>query len=603
MTSLPFDCARGAALRFCAMLPPPGFRGVFRSDASARAVYSESAGVLRVVPLAVAVPADAEDVVRLLVWAAERGTPVVPRGSGSSMSGAAVGDGVVLDLSRLRHGPAADASWQLVRCGPGVTRGAVERAARAHGLRFPVDPSSGAFCTVGGMAATNAAGARSLRYGATRHWVIGLDCVFADGSRAWVRRDGVLPRAVAPLARFARAAASMRERARAIAVPAVRKNSSGYALDAFAESGDLVDLLVGSEGTLAVFVGLELALAEAPARTASLLAAWPTLAHAVRGAELAREAGASACELLDRTFLDLAKEGGRVPVGGDYEAVLLIELESEARGGGTGAPRAGTRSVTVDDAAGESGDSGAPTRPPSDAAPNADGATRRDGIAARADALARAFRLAGASAVEVGLDPAAEESLWSLRHAVSPILSRLDASIASMQIIEDGVVPPARLADYVAGVRAALARAGVPGVIFGHAGDANVHVNPLVDVSRAGWRDRVDRLLDEVVTLTATLGGTLAGEHGDGRLRTPLLDRVWSADAIDLFREVKAIFDPSGILNPGVKVPVADGRALGDIKYDPALAALPGDARRVLERVSRERAYDRPRLEMLDEPV
>ena len=592
------------------MFAPAAFRGTFRTDTVARAVYSESAGVLRSAPRAVAVPSDTDDVAALLAWATANHTPIIPRGSGSSMSGAAVGDGVLLDLSVLRDGPEVDPSWLLVRCGPGVTRGSVERAARAHGLRFPVDPSSGAFCSVGGMASTNAAGARTLRYGAMRHWVLGLDCVFADGSRAWVRRGALLPDSIAPLARFAAAAEVLRERARSVALPEVRKNASGYGLAAFADSGDLVDLLVGSEGTLAAFVGLELGLVEGAAGTASLLVAFPTLGEAVRGAELAREAGASACELLDRTFLDLAKEAGRIPLEREFEAVLLIELESarqEQEGRSASVDReafvAESRSVAVDDAADIEGDMSEST-----IASTIDGGRRppprvHAALVARAEALERAMRRAGASAVRIGLDRESEEGLWSLRHAVSPILSRLDSSIASMQVIEDGVVPPHRLGEYVAGVRRALERAGFRGVIFGHAADANVHVNALVDLSRAGWRSRLERLLDDVVELTARLGGTLSGEHGDGRLRTPLLPRVWPVDALELFREIKALFDPTATLNPGVKVPIAGARPLGDIKYDPALPPLPISAQRVLERVSRERAYDRLRLELLDEAV
>jgi hypothetical protein len=138
-------------------------------------------------------------------------------------------------------------------------------------------------------------------------------------------------------------------------------------------------------------------------------------------------------------------------------------------------------------------------------------------------------------------------------------------------------------------------------VIFGHAGDSHAHVNALVDVRRPDWRACVERILDGVTSLAANLGGTLAGEHGDGRLRTPLMGRVWSSEVLDRFRDVKDAFDPLGILNPGVKVALPAERALGAIKYDPALAALPSRARSALERVERDRAYARLRLELLDE--
>src|SRR5690242_5012766 len=188
--------------------PPSGFRGTFRDDLDARAVYSEAAGIARILPRAVAVPADADDVCTLVRWAAETRTPLVPRGSGSSMAGGAIGDGVIVDLSRLAMLGAVDAAQRTIRCGPGVLRDAVDAAARAVGLQFPVDPSSGAYCTVGGMASTNSAGAHTLRYGAMRPWVQALDCVFVDGSRAEVRR-GAPPPDVPPLRRFLAAAPAL----------------------------------------------------------------------------------------------------------------------------------------------------------------------------------------------------------------------------------------------------------------------------------------------------------------------------------------------------------------------------------------------------------
>jgi FAD/FMN-containing dehydrogenase len=215
--------------------------------------------------------------------------------------------------------------------------------------------------------------------------------------------------------------------------------------------------------------------------------------------------------------------------------------------------------------------------------------------------LERAFRLNGATTVQLAFDVRAEHALWELRHAASPILATLAPTLASMQFIEDGAVPPDRLPAYVRGVREALARQGIRGVIFGHAGDAHVHVNPLVDLSRPDWRAAIEALLDEVTALAARLGGTLAGEHGDGRLRTPLLDRMWSGEARARFALVKRSFDPSGIFNPGVKVPLPGQRPIGDVKYDPALPPLPDGSRRVLARVAAERAYGRSRLEMLDE--
>lgn len=550
------------------MRRPAGFRGTFRDDDAARAVYAEAAGIARVIPLAVAVPADAADVATLARWASATETPLVPRGSGSSMAGGAVGPGVIVDLSRLDAIGAVDAAARRVRVGPGAVLAAVDAAARRHGLRFPPDPSSAKFCTVGGMASTNAAGAHTLRHGATRPWIVAVDCVFADGTRAELRRGAPAPEGVPAVERFlrdVRPALLAHEAARPSVHAGVRKESSGYAVADYARSGDLVDLLVGSEGTLALLVGLELALARVPGATSSALAAFPTLEAAVEAATLARDvAGASACELLDRTFLDLVASGsaalgdnalGSPAVPAGTEAVLLAEVEGR----------------DLDDAA------------------------------ERARALGAAFERAGASHVTLALDDVTEPALWELRHAASPVLARLDPALKSMQFIEDGAVPPGQVPAYVRGVREALARRGVRGVIFGHAGDAHVHVNPLVDVGRPEWREQVSGLLDDVVALTARLGGTLAGEHGDGRLRTPLLEQLWPAETRAIFARVKSSFDPVGVLNPGVIVPLGGQRAIGDVKYDPALPPLPPAARATLDRVERERAYARSRLALLDE--
>lgn len=543
--------------------PPRDFRGTFRTNVEARAVYSEAAGIQQIWPLAVAVPATAEDVLVLVQWARAHAVALIPRGSGTSMAGGAIGPGVIVDLGHLRSAEPIDRQRQRVRVEPGIRRDEVDAGADACGLRFPVDPSSGAYCTIGGMASTNAAGAHTLKYGAMRPWVVALDCVFANGTRAVVRRGEPPPADSPPISRFLRDVAPAIRAADPASLrhAQVRKESSGYALADFAARGEVIDLLVGSEGTLALFVGVELALCRRPGATASVLAAFPSLDAAVAGATAARAAGASACELLDRTFLDLVREAtdaapGAATLPDDAEAVLLVEMEGESAGA----------------------------------------------VAEETQALARALRGAGAALVTLALDPTSEQTLWHLRHAASPALARLDPALKSMQFIEDGAVPPLRLADYVRGVRAALARHGVRGAIFGHAGDANVHVNPLIDVRQPQWHDQVAGLLADVTALTARLGGTLTGEHGDGRLRTPLLDAVWGgagSPALHLFAAVKTAFDPHGLLNPGVKVPPPGEHGIGAIKYDPALAPLPVAARRALDQVADRRAYATPRLDLL----
>ncbi len=536
---------------------PRGFRGAFRTDAAARAVYSEAAGIGRIIPRAVAVATDAEDVSVLVRWASDAGHPIIARGSGSSMSGGAIGDGVILDCSRLRRLDDIDPAARSIRAGVGVLRGELDRRARSGGLRFPVDPSSGEFCTIGGMAATNAAGPHSLRHGPTRPWILALDCVFADGSTGTVRRGGRLAADIGAVNRFHGTvhpdllAPPARPRSHA----GVLKDSSGYAIAAYAESQDLVDILVGSEGTLAVFTGVEVALTHVAAASASMFVSFRDLGRAVEAAIRAREHGAAACELLDRTFLTIAARAGAsaIPVKAGAEAALLVEVEC-----------AGTREA-----------------------------------AAQIEAFRSLFRSLDADDSIVAAGPGHEADLWSFRHAASPAIARMDPALRSMQFIEDAAVPPGNLAAYVRGVREALDRNDTLGVIFGHAGDAHIHVNPLLDVSRPDWRARVERILLEVTDLVSRLDGTLTGEHGDGRLRTPLLDRVWSAEEREQFALIKHAFDPEGILNPGVKVPVAGQKAIDAVKYDPSEQALPRAARMALDVVERERAYARLRLDLL----
>jgi len=536
---------------------PKSFRGTLRDDRLARELYSEGAGIARCLPLAVAVPVDALDVSVLVRWARTNGYSLMPRGSASGMAAGAIGPGIAVDLSRMNHIGAVDLGSQTIRVGAGAIRAHVDATANAAGLRFPVDPSSGAFCTIGGMVGTNAAGARSLRFGPTRAWVSGLECVFDDGSIAWVRRGELPPSRVPAVLRLQETLEliGVHTKPESLVHHGVRKESSGYAIADYLQcprddASGLVALLVGSEGTLAFFTQIELALLPVAGATASLLAQFETLEAATECALVAQEFGASACELLDRTFLDVAASKNATGRSWHAEAVLLIEMEAD------------------NDLDAQRG----------------------------ANTLVAALWKHGAREVAVGLSVEAQHELWSLRHAASPILASLAPRLRSMQFIEDGCVPPANLPAYVRGIRRILSRAEFTGVIFGHAGDAHIHVNPLIDTTQPDWRDRVHRALLEACELTARLGGTLAGEHGDGRLRAPLLQHIWNTEALAAFANVKAAADPTGVLNAGCKVAPADSFLRGDIRYDPAIPPLSPSARTILDQVEQTRDWSRFRL-------
>ena len=533
------------------MRASPRLRGAFRTDDRARACYAEGAGIYRIVPSAVAVPADVADLRTLVRWAAADGTPLVARGAGSAMGGGNVGDGVLVDLTAL--GPVIieiDVPARRARVSAGVTAHALDAAARGHGLRFPPIPSSGRFATLGGMVATNAAGASAVWCGSIRPWIHALEWIDAAGEmHRWVR--GAPPehpgRWTAIAERILASTDEIRRR-----FPKVRKNSSGYAVGAFLESGDLLDLLIGSEGTLGFITALECGLAPLQGATAGLRLALRSLDDLADVVTALLPLRPAAVELLDRTFLELvAGQGGEVPaVGKGADAVLLVEFERATDAAARGAVGDAVRAVS-----------------------------------------------AWTADVETAVTPAESERLWSLRHAASPILARLPATKRSMQVIEDGAVPVARLADYVRLVRRVTRAHAIEAVIFGHAGDGHVHVNLLVDTTRAGWEGAVAAVLREVTDGTAALGGTPSGEHGDGRLRAFAVERVFGAELLRLFRDIKAAFDPMWILNPGIKLP-SRVDPMSHLKMGAGAAPIPDDIAQALRDIERTGGYDRSRLEL-----
>jgi FAD/FMN-containing dehydrogenase len=536
------------------MLPPPPIRGLYRTDLRARAAYAEGAGIYRIVPEAVCVPADRQDVVSLVRWAASHRAPLVPRGAGSAMGGGNVGEGVLVDLTGLERRLEVHPAERLAQTSANITLAELNAAADPHGLRLPPDPSSGRWATVGGLVSTNAAGARSVRYGSVRRWVRAVELVTPAGEVLHLRRGGgsgdgaveTARRFETELAPVLRAAAPLI----ASRFPRTRKNSSGYALDDWLASGDLLDLIVGAEGTLGLIVGVEWALDPIPADRAALRIELRSLDDLVKVVAALHGAGPSAIELLDRSFLELVSRTVEGEGLARAEAILLVELE---------------RSDPAE-------------------------------LARAVEDAAEAVRPIAAS-VQTGLSPTSAARLWALRHAASPILAGLPEHRRSLQIVEDGCVPVERTGDYIRAVRHAAASRGIAAVVFGHAGDGHVHVNLLPEIERQGWEAAVADLLDEVTSALVRLGGTPAGEHGDGRLRAGLLARVYGEEVVDLFRRLKQCFDPLGILAPGVILPAGEP-AIGRLKVGTGAAPLPDDIARALREIERNGGYARSRLEL-----
>jgi FAD/FMN-containing dehydrogenase len=391
-----------------------------------------------------------------------------------------------------------------------------------------------------------------------RSWVEALTIVTAEADLVALRRGKTQPESAA-LTRFDRdAAPAIASAAPLIAArfPHTHKNSSGYALDAYLASGDVLDLVIGSEGTLAIVTEVEWRLDPKPACRAGLRVSLRSLDELGPAVTALSSADPSAVELLDRSFLELVGSAALSEAGlvsSDAEAVLLVELE-----------RANDKSLTQ--------------------------------ALEQARSAVRPFALS----VESGISAQAADRLWAIRHAASPILARLPEEQRSLQVIEDACVPIAGMGEYIRAVRRVVAETGIPAVMFGHAGDGHIHVNLLPDVSRPGWEAAIVRVMNAVTETVVRLGGTLSGEHGDGRLRADALARVYGSEIVELFRRVKRSFDPLGIFNPGIILPSGDP-PISRLKVGATAAPLPDDLQRSLREIERTGGYGRCRLELAGE--
>ncbi len=474
-------------------------RGDVLCDDVSRALYSTAACIFRIMPAGVVVPRDRQDVVRVVRYAAERGVPVTPRGGGTGLGGQTLGEGIIIDFSKyMNRILETDQVQQWVRVQPGVVLGDLNRHLRRFGLWFPPDPSSGDQATIGGMIANNAAGSRTVKYGSTRDYVLGLDCVMDDGSFSGEARWKDIERRVSELIAKNRAVIDRSK-------PDVLKNSSGYHL--YDPVFDMNRLVVGSEGTLAVVVEAKLRIARRPAEVGLLRFYFDDIEKTNRAVQAIRPLGPSTLEVVDKTMIDLVR--GSVP-----------ELSRQL-------PE-GLRAILLCEFDGERGD--------------------------EVMAMVEKARGAVSEAMEVKVASGAyAEALWKVRKAASPILDRMRGAMRSTRIVEDAAVHPDRMAAYIEGLKGIFRRHGVDGIIFGHAGSGNVHVNVIMDTCDPAHHAKILPICSDVADLVASLKGTLSGEHGDGILRAAYVHRIFG-DLVPVFEEVKRIFDPRGVLNPGKKI-------------------------------------------------
>ncbi|MCC6476816.1 FAD-binding protein, partial [bacterium] len=416
-------------------------------------------------PDVVARPVSVEQVQAIVRVCSKLGVPIIPRGGGTGLSGGAlpVRGGVVLSLDRMNRIMEIDCENFFVMTEPGVITQTLQAEVETLGLFYPVDPASRGSCTIGGNVAEGAGGPRALKYGTTKDYVYGLDVVLADGS----------------LAKFGGKRL---------------KDVAGF---------NMVQLFVGSEGTLGVVVGITLKLLPLPKYRRTLLAPFDVMDDAARAVPAILSRGVIPCalEFMERDCLKAIelKRGEAVPFS-DKAACLLIEVD-------------GNDEATLDQEILEIG---------------------------------AALEDCGAGDVFVAEGHAQQEKIWAIRRAAGEAVKSI-----SPYKEEDTVVPRAKLPELVRGVHEICARWGIRVICYGHAGDGNIHCNLLkADLPDAKWKDELPDAIREIFRLTVSLGGTITGEHGVGWVQKEYLPLALGEAEVEAMRAVKSAMDPTGIFNP-----------------------------------------------------
>ncbi|MCQ0011198.1 FAD-binding and (Fe-S)-binding domain-containing protein [Actinomadura madurae] len=520
-----------------------GVSGVDDS-ALARSMYSSDASLYRVPPRVVVTPREAGELPVVLEVCRDAGVPLTMRGGGTSIAGNAVGPGVVVDVSRhlnrvLEIDP--EAGTALVE--PGIVQARLHEVAAGHGLRFGPDPSTRTRATLGGMIGNNACGSRALGYGRTSDNVLGLDVVAGSGERL---RLGDVPGAKTGGALLDRLRGLAGENLALIRTEFGRfgRQVSGYSLEhLLPEKGfDIARALVGTEGTLALTLAARLRMVREPACRLLVVLGYGSMAEAADAVPAILPYGPVACEGLDSRITNVVRErrgADAVPPLPAGSGWLLVELAG---------PEPGALRATAGKVVGESG-------------------------------------CTGSMLVE---DMALADALWRIREDGSGLVARTPEGEQAHAGWEDAAVPPERLGAYLREFEALLGEHDLFGVPYGHFGDGCIHVRIDFPFGRADGTRVFRDFLNEAAALAARHGGTMSGEHGDGRARSELLPHMYSAEALALCAEVKDVFDPGGVLNPGIVVrpaPVdADVRAVRLIPLNRGLGLAYRDDRGDLSR-------------------
>ncbi|MHB8189233.1 MAG: FAD-binding and (Fe-S)-binding domain-containing protein [Ferrimicrobium sp.] len=469
---------------------------------SRRAQYASDASNYRVVPAAVVFPRSIEDIMAAQQVSMTTGIPLTLRGGGTSVAGNAIGPGMVLDTSRhLNRIVDIDLSAMTATVQPGVVLDSLQRRVADAGVRFGPDPSTHSRCTIGGMIGNNACGAHSVAYGRTAENVVSLDVIDGNGRR-FIASKGVdqVPGLSALIDRHRTTIAAEMGR--------FGRQVSGYSLEHLMTGGgeDVAKALVGTEGTCVVVLGATLRLARPPSATALTVLGYPDMASAADVVTAIMELSPQAMEGIDSRLVDFVKQhrsSASIPDLPTGRGWLFVE---------TG------------------------------------GASQAEAIQAGRVVVARAGAM-GSLVIPSG---AHSRALWRIREDGAGLAGRTPDGRSAWPGWEDAAVPPSALGRYLRDFQELLAQHRLDGLIYGHFGDGCIHVR--LDFALVDHAELLRPFLVDAAHLVAQYGGSISGEHGDGRARSELLPFMYTTAAIGAFEEFKGLFDPRNLLNPGVVV-------------------------------------------------
>ena len=513
-------------------------------DPFERGRYSTDASIYQIEPVGVVRPRSVADVEAAMAIAREEGVPVLPRGGGTSQAGQTIGEALVLDCSaHLDRILEIDAGNRRARVEPGAVLGRLNARLRRDGLMFPVDISTASRATLGGMAANNSCGSRSIRYGNMVHNTHAIEAILADGSRHRFARvpgnlgtGGGTPGYI-DLVRKVRAIAERERDAIARGFPKVLRKVGGYNLESVDAAGhNMAHLLVGSEGTLGFFTAIEVDLQPVPPHKVLGVCHFPRFRDAMDAVPRLVALDPDAVELVDRTIIELGRgiqmfrETVREVVQGRPDALLLVEFAGEDRAA----------------------------------------------LLARLEALDDAMSdLGHAGAVVRAVDPALQARIWGVREAGLNIVMSMKTEGKPVSFIEDCAVPLEDLGDFTDRLTSVFEKHGTTGTWYAHASVGLLHVRPVLNLKRPQGAAAMRAIAEEAFAMVREYKGSHSGEHGDGIVRSEFHERMFGPALVCAFEEVKDAFDPACLFNPGkiVRAPRMDDRSL--FRFKPGYAAAP----------------------------